>query len=89
MKAATIENRGGLQPGGYQPVQSPQCEADVVGLQPSYRKELPPRCMRSSQYLIDGKHYCGFHAGKMALDYLIRASAADQQTTPQETTCKP
>lgn len=71
MKAELIENRGGPNPSGYQPVQAPQCEGNVVGAQPSYRKSMPSQCMRASKYKLDGKHLCAFHAGQMALDHLI------------------
>lgn len=82
MKAEAIENRGGVGPSGYQPVVAPQCEADVVKHgQPSYRKDIPPRCLRKSQYKLGGKHLCAYHAGIAALDYLVRNGTVGEEMT--------
>lgn len=49
----------------------PQCEGQIVGPQPSYRRKDGDQCWRRSQYKIDGKSYCAFHAGRLALEALL------------------
>lgn len=35
-------------------------------------------CARSSAWVIDGKHYCGLHAGQVALSILIQRDEASE-----------
>lgn len=58
----------------YQPVSTPQCEGNIVGPQPAYRKAGGEQCYRKSQYMLDGKPYCAFHAGRIALEALLVSS---------------
>lgn len=59
------------KPREYSKVETPQCEGSIVGPQPKYRLAGGTQCWRTSQYEIDGKYYCAFHAGKVALDRLL------------------
>jgi len=56
----------------YQAVNTPQCEGEIVGPQPSYRKAGGKQCWRRSAYELDGKTYCAFHAGRIALALLLK-----------------
>lgn len=58
----------------YQAVDTPQCVGEIIGLQPSYRKAQGKQCFRASAYELDGKPYCAFHAGRIALVALLAES---------------
>jgi len=63
------------------PYKSPQCDAEVIK-QPGWRQKIPLRCLRRSEYNLDGKNYCAFHGGIAALNYLARhASRVGQKET--------
>lgn len=38
----------------------------------------PDLCCQRSSYVVDGRHYCGNHAGMAALDALVTSGAARQ-----------
>lgn len=57
------------------PAVGPKCVGLIVGPQPLYRHKNGPECLRLAQYELDGKPYCAFHAGRIALDALLKAKA--------------
>lgn len=83
MSVEIFDDRGGFVSGGYKAVEAPQCEANVTGNQPTYRKRMPSQCMRVSQYRIDGKCYCAFHAGQVALVRLLSSEKAAVASVPE------
>lgn len=50
----------------------PRCEAVRKAVYLSDTDKSDKRCTHSAMYVLDGKNYCGRHAGSIALMFLLK-----------------